>query len=36
LTLATDNKCKPDELSSLSLGAKESMDNRYDGSQNMQ
>ena len=31
LTLATDNKCKPDEMSSLSLGAKESMDNRYDG-----
>jgi len=32
LTLGTDNKWKPDERSSLCLGAKESMENRYEGS----
>jgi len=32
LTLGTDNKWKPDEQSSLGLGAKESMENRYEGS----
>jgi len=31
LTLGTDNKWKPDERSSLGLGAKESMENRYEG-----
>ena len=32
LTLRTDNKWKPDERSSLDLGDKESMENRYEGS----
>jgi len=32
LTLGTDNKWKPDERSSLGLGARESMENRYEGS----
>jgi len=32
LTMGTDNKWKRDERSSLGLGAKESMDNRYEGS----
>jgi len=32
VTLETDNKWKPDEWSYLGLGAKESMENRYDGS----
>jgi len=32
VTLGTDNKWKPDGRSSLSLGAKESVENRYDGS----
>jgi len=32
LTLGTDNKWKPDERSSLGLGARESMEIKYDGS----
>jgi len=32
LTLGTDNKWKPDERSSLGLGARESMEKRYEGS----
>jgi len=32
LTLGTDNKWKPDERNSLDFGARESMENRYDGS----
>ena len=32
LTLGTDNKWKPNERCSLGLGAKESMENRYEGS----
>jgi len=32
LTLGTYNKWKPDERSSLGLGAKERMENRYEGS----
>jgi len=32
LTLRTDNKWKPDERSSLGLGDKESMENRYEDS----
>jgi len=32
LTLETDNKWKTDERSYLGLGAKESMENRYEGS----
>jgi len=31
LTLGTVNKWKPDERSSLGLGARESMENRYEG-----
>jgi hypothetical protein len=33
LTLGTDNKWKSDEQSSLGLGAKESMENRYEWSE---
>ena len=33
LTLRTDNKRKPDEWSSLGLGDRESMEIRYEGSQ---
>ena len=32
LTLGPENKWKPDEQNSLDLGAKESMENRYEGS----
>ena len=32
LTLETDNKWKLEEMGYLCLGAKESMDNRYEGS----
>ena len=32
LTLGTDNKWKPDEQSIVGLGARESMENRYEGS----
>jgi len=32
LTLGTNNKWKPDERNSLVMGAKESMENRYQGS----
>jgi len=32
LTLGTDNEWKPDERSSLGSDAKESMENRYEGS----
>ena len=31
ITLGTDNKWKPDEQSSLGLGAREGMENRYKG-----
>ena len=32
LTMGTDNKWKPDGRSSLGLGAKESLENRYEDS----
>jgi hypothetical protein len=32
LTLETDNKCQPDTRITLGLGARESMENRYEDS----